>query len=203
MGRVMGAPYINLDSIYHKLDWTDPNSLILEIGSDRDEGSTKFLNDIAQKVNSKFITVDVVDYARQNLSDSNIEFVIYDSGSDWCKNYLAQSEYTIKILYLDNFDWIWHPDQTLPEYIKQQIEEYNTRGVEMNNINSVQEHFAQLLHCYPKLNAQSLIVMDDTWLVPEHDVYIGKCGPIVHYLLLLGWRILHDTKGGIIMGRSI
>ena len=45
--------------------------------------------------------------------------------------------------------------------------------------------------------------MDDTWLVPEHDVYIGKCGPIVHYLLLLGWRIYHDTKGGIIMGRSI
>ena len=110
----MGAPYINLDSMYHKLDWTDPNSLILEIGSDRDEGSTKFLNDIAQKVHSKFITVDVVDYARQNLSDSNIEFVIYDSGSDWCKNYLAQGEYTIKILYLDNFDWIWHPHQTLP-----------------------------------------------------------------------------------------
>ena len=199
MGSLMGNPCKNLETHIADIDWQDQNSLILEIGSDRDEGSTQLLGAIAKKVNAKFITVDVVDTASKRIKDDNIEFVVCDKGSSWCANKLATTNYNIKILFLDNFDWIWGPVSKKRDYIEQQIKEYAQRGVDMNNVDCVQEHLAQFMYCLPKLHKGSLVVCDDTWLNSDHNVYIGKCGPIVHYALFLGWQIVEEENGGVII----
>lgn len=191
-----------LGEYYKRLDWSKPNQLILEIGSDRDEGSTQDLAAIAREVDAKFITVDVSDYAQKTINDPTIEFVVCDSGSNWCRDIFSRLTYRIKILYLDNFDWIWD-EREIPPWIQNQIVEYRKRGVTMNNVNCVQEHFAQFLYCYPRLEKECLVVVDDTWLDPQHGVYIGKCGMIVHYLLHFGFKILYQKDCGMILGRGI
>lgn len=198
----MGNPTRNLMPLYQQLDWNPSKSLILEIGSERGEGSTFTLSDIARSVNCQFITVDILDHAKNNTHGTVAEFVVYESGSKWCHDELPNLEKKINILYLDNFDWTW--DECNPqEYNLQQRQEYLKRGIVMNNFNCAQEHLAQMLYCLPYMAEKCLIVCDDTWRHPHEGLFVGKCGPTVHYLLHQGFEILHNENLGIILGRNI
>ncbi len=123
------------------------NSVFVEIGSDRGEGSTQWLDAMAADHNKKLITVDVSSKAKSRWETTfvNTEFVV-QPGADWAKNF-AQSHTDIDVLYLDNFDYIWDINDVRPA-IQLQMAEYAERGVAMTNQACQIEHLAQLMLLY-------------------------------------------------------
>ena len=179
----------------------EPGSVFLEIGSERGEGSTDYLAELAESFQTKLLTVDIDQQANNRVGAAthrNIEWHLGRAGSDWCKNVWPSIAKPISFLYLDNFDWIWALDEK-HAWIPGQIAEYQQRWqIEMNNENCQQEHFEQLMLLEPWLTPNAVIAMDDTLLV--NGAWSGKCGPVVVYLKHRGWQI-KDTVRGVIMQR--
>lgn len=170
-------------------------SVFVEIGSDRFEGSTAELDRLAGSYQTKLITVDILPEARQRLSGQlvNTEFVVA-SGRSWAKLYQGPP---ISVLYLDNFDYIWDTKENNP-HIYRQVADYASRGIQMTNQTCQIEHMAQMIHLYPHLTTDAVVMFDDTYRI--NDCWVGKCGPCVVYLLSQGYEILHTTTDcGVIM----
>jgi hypothetical protein len=175
---------------------TDVSGVFVEIGSDRGEGSTVFLNQLAAQHNTKLITVDVSSKAKSRWQHqlTNTEFVV-QSGSEWAKQVELHSK--IDVLYLDNFDYIWDINEVRPA-IQLQMAEYTERGMPMTNQACQIEHLAQMISLYPKLSPGAVVAFDDTYCY--NDCWIGKCGPAVVYLLAQGWQVVQQTLDcGIIL----
>lgn len=198
----MGMPCKQLPYFASLLDWSTPNSIVLEIGSDRGEGSTSDLYTIASAHNIQVTTVDVSDWAKRHSTNSCIDYQVYRSGSAWCAEVLPTLDKQIKILYLDNFDWTW--DEAAPEdWITKQQEEYRSRGVVMNNANCVNEHLLQAMYCLPYLADNCLVICDDTWKCTNLGIYVGKCGPAAHYLIQYGFNVIYLDNSSMILGRNL
>jgi hypothetical protein len=120
--------------------------VFVEIGSDRHEGSTSILAELAKRHGTKLITVDITNLAKQYIGHKhdNVEFVI-QTGSVWAKDF-AQTQTDIALVYLDNFDYIYDTRDILAHPITQkQITDYAEQGIAMNNVNCQVEHMKQLL----------------------------------------------------------
>jgi len=172
-------------------------SVIVEIGSYRFEDSTVVLDRLAQKNNTKLLSVDISSKPCERIGAevSNTEFII-GQGSVWAKNYVGPA---ISVLYLDNFDYEYDVNNILEAQIKQ-AEFYQSMGMEMNNNNCQIEHMCQLLFLYPHLTADAIVIFDDTYQI--NQCWVGKCGPGVIYLQAQGWKILeHTTDAGVILKR--
>lgn len=192
----MGKVYQHIGS------YIDANTLgvFVEIGSDRGEGSTQWLDGLAADHNTKLITVDTSSKAKSHWEDklSNTEFVV-QTGSEWADNFY-QTGTGISALYLDNFDYIWDINDVRPA-IKLQMAEYASQGVTMTNQACQTEHLKQLMLLYPCLVPGAVVVFDDTYCY--NDCWIGKCGPAVVYLLACGWKVVHETLDcGVILKKS-
>ena len=176
-----------------------PVGVFVEIGSERGEGSTISLNNLAAQYNTKLISVDIDPTAKQIYADqlTNTEFVV-ESGSSWAKEF--SSNWTdIALLYLDNFDYIWDIDCVSPA-IQVQMRQYASRGITMTNQNCQAEHMQQIIALRQCLAPNALVVFDDTYCY--NDCWIGKCGPAVVYLQAYGWEVVHQTLDcGVIMKR--
>lgn len=175
---------------------------IVEIGSDRWEGSSAYFADLANTHSMKFISVDLDEDARNRLRKTIalehthlVEFVQAE-GTAWSKSYQGSP---IRVLYLDNFDWDWRTDrkQTM---IQDQIQWYHARGIVMNNINSQTAHVTQMVNLLPRMSQRCLVCIDDTY--EYNGVYIGKGGAVVPYLLGQGFGILAAEDYGVILGRG-
>jgi hypothetical protein len=199
----MSAAYQLLDKKFPTLNYTDQDCVV-EIGSYRWEGSTIFFRDWAMPRKLDFHTVDVCDdariYIRQHGTTDGINFHITEAGSIWARDVLPTIGKQIKVLYLDNFDWLYEPRQP---YMDVQIASYAARGVEMTNENSQKEHRAQALHCQHYMSPQSVIFCDDTWPVPFNSgKFDGKCGTAVPLFLEAGYKSVHE-QGAMILYRGI
>jgi hypothetical protein len=179
-------------------DTIDGDHVFVEIGSDRGEGSTEYLDDLAGRYHTQLVTVDVNVRASQRLAAScgHTQFVIA-SGSDWSRGF-AQSQHRISVLYLDNFDYIWDVHRVTPAQ-RQQIFRYESVGIRMNNQNCQVEHLQQMINLAPVLHPQATVVFDDTYCV--NDCWIGKCGPAVVYMKTQGWQVVWHQNHGVIMQR--
>lgn len=192
------------------LDQLDPASVgqFIEIGTSRngDDGSTKVIAKWANRFDQKLYTVDI-DY-------ENIDFVTglnipnlktyWGSGESFFKSFPAHLGH-ISFLYLDNFDWDWHPEKSEQFVIEQQLR-YNELGLVMNNVNSQRAHLDQMIAALPYMTDQSLVVLDDTWYNKWWGHYSGKGGAVVPLLLSHGYSILETEEYpeyGTIMGRNI
>ena len=176
----------------------------VEIGTSRngDDGSTKILSGWCDHL----ITVDVdplnCEFVR-GFNLPNVE-VINSTGED----YLRQRIYSMRpidFLYLDNFDWDWHPDKT-PDFILEQQRRYATLGLEMNNVNSQRAHLSQMILALHHMSERCLVVCDDTWYNKWWGHYSGKSGAVVPYLLDRGFKILYTEEQpvyGTILGRGV
>jgi hypothetical protein len=183
----MGSkPYSKLENINLAVD---QNNIALEIGSERGEGSSSWLHEWAKQHNIEFYSVDVEHHTHREQTYPEINWIVTSSGSDWCKTSLPGLNKKIKVLYLDNFDWIWEP-KNIPDWMQEQIDSYAQRGVIMNNQNCQEEHRLQLEYCLPYLDEQSVVIMDDTYY--EHgnkDRLTGKCATVIPLLLENGFKI--------------
>ena len=166
------------------------SGVFVEIGSDRGEGSTVYLNNLAAQHNTKLITVDITAKARHTLGAqlTNTEFVVA-TGSDWANDF-AITDLDIDVLYLDNFDYIWDINN-ISRPIQIQMHEYSQRGVAMTNQACQIEHLRQLMLLYPRLTTNAVVAFDDTYC--WNDCWVGKCGPAVVYMLASGWRVVEQT----------
>ena len=178
-------PYTNLENINLT---TNQNNIAVEIGSENGEGSSVWLYTWAKQHNIEFYSVDVEHRIRERTYPE-INWVVTSSGSDWCKHILPGLNKKIKVLYLDNFDWIWNSSSIDP-HIQLQINAYKSRGVVMNNQNCQEEHRLQVEYCLPYLDEQSVVIMDDTFYNSSWD---GKCATAIPLLLQNGFKI-HGTE---------
>ncbi len=175
------------------------NDMILEIGSDQNEGSTEFFNALAGNKEIPFYTVDVVDVGQYKFTHlENINWQISESGSYWTKTVLPTLDKQIKVLYLDNYDWC-NPGPFADEI----TERYAERNVEWSNISSQVEHIAQMINCLPHMANQSLVICDDTPLVDHSGTYTGKCGAVVPLLLANNYKIVYSGNNGVILARGL
>jgi hypothetical protein len=185
-GKVMGR-------IYQKVNqWFRPSEqgVLVEIGSDRGEGSTHWFNSLAAQHRKKLISVDVVSKAKSRWQDelTNTEFVVQD-GAEWAQQF-AQTNVTIDLLYLDNFDYIWDINN-VSAAIELQMLEYSQRGVTMTNQQCQVAHLKQLIALHSCLSPTAVVVFDDTYCY--NDCWIGKCGAAVVYLLSQGWHVADQS----------
>lgn len=170
----------------------------IEIGSSRpgDDQSSQFLNNLANELGRTFITCDINPELANDLNQLNIP-AITAQGED----FLASYNFPIAVAYLDSFDWNWHPMAT-EDWTLVQIEEYKTKfNIEMTNVMSQASHLAQAIEVERKSAQQSLIVIDDTWFDRGWDIYNGKGGAAVPYLISKGYRVLYTEQYGTILGR--
>ena len=191
----MGAPYREIENFLPQLHGSH---VMVEIGSDRGEGSTEYLDALAGRFNTKLYSVDLLPQAQRKLKDSciNTEFIV-DSGSHWSQDFYTKWE-NISVLYLDNFDYIWDINEVRPA-IRQQQHLYADLGLEMTNQNCQVEHLTQMINLAGCMHPQGVIVFDDTYCV--NDCWIGKCGPAVVYMKTRGWSVVWDHDCGVIMRR--
>jgi hypothetical protein len=176
-----------------------PESVFVEIGSDRGEGSTLELDRLAGLHSVRLTTVDILPNAQAHLSQQLpcTDFVIA-SGSAWASSYQGPA---ISCLYLDNFDYIWDINEVGHKPTLIQMAEYADRGLVMSNQNSQIEHMAQMVALYPHLAPGAVVMFDDTYQV--NDCWIGKCGPAVVFLQAQGWSIVERTLDcGVILKKT-
>lgn len=186
----------------HIGNYLDSNNtgLFVEIGSDRGDGSTVWLDALAADHGTKLITVDISNSAQCQLESrlSNTEFVV-DRGSKWAQEFYSTGQ-GISVLYLDNFDYIWDINNVRPA-IQMQMAEYAARGITMTNQACQIEHLKQLVALEPCLTTNAVVAVDDTYCY--NDCWIGKCGPAVVYLLAKDWEIVHQTLDcGVVLTRK-
>lgn len=192
------------------IDQIDSNNIgwFVEVGTSRngDDGSTRTIAEWAAQYNQKLYTVDI--------DPDNINFVTkfnipnlrtwLGTGEDFFRRW-ATDIGTISFLYLDNFDWDWHPENPEPFVLEQQTR-YNELGFVMNNVNSQRAHLEQMMAALPLMAEKSVVVLDDTWYNQWWGHYSGKGGAVVPYLLANGYKIIETEEQpvyGTIMGRGI
>lgn len=196
----MGTVYKSLSKY---ADGLSEGTMVLEIGSDRYEGSTEFLAKFAQERNLEFHTVDIEpSSAMHRARSSNIHWH-RAAGSEWCRTVLPQMDRRISVLYLDNFDYDWNILETgnWREIIDKQKAQYkNQFGLEMNNKNCQLEHATQMSLCLKFMADFNIVMFDDTYL--HNDCWIGKNGPAVVWLQALGWSLAEIQDGGVILVKN-
>jgi len=179
----------------------------VEIGTNRNfqDGSTKTIAAWAERYNKNLHTVDidpiVCEFVKQ-FKISNLD-IHNNTGECFLKNF--PQEKTIGLLYLDNFDWDWHPENP-EQFVIEQRARYNELGLEMNNVNSQRVHLAQMIAALCYMAEQAVVILDDTWYNKWWGHYSGKGGAVVPYLLNNGFKVLETEEQpvyGTIMGRGI
>lgn len=196
----MGAIFREAERYIHDLG----NSIILEIGSDRYEGSTEYFSNLAQQNGVAFHSVDIVDDAQRRFQHLPVNWHI-KSGSEWCRVELPQLGVEVGCVYLDNFDYNWDVDYPPQDWLLKQKSFYAQKvGVEMTNQNSQVEHLKQILAIYPYLSESAVVICDDTYTY--NDCWIGKSGAVVIYLLANGFELVKKIREpkdvGVILKRT-
>lgn len=179
-----------------------PGEVIVEIGSDRWEGSSAYFADLANTHGMRFVSVDLDSDARHRLrktvalDHAHLTEFVQSEGTRWTADYNGP---TIRVLYLDNFDWDWRTDRQ-EQMIQDQIAWYREKGMVMNNINCQTAHITQMVNLLSYMAAQCVVCIDDTY--EYNGVYLGKGGAVVPYLLGQGFGRLAAKDYGVILGRG-
>jgi hypothetical protein len=183
----------------------DTIGFFVEIGTSRngDDGSTKIIASWAKQLDRVFFSVDM-DPKWTELAILSVDYdkfhPVNSTGEKFLRDFPSHTNY-IGFLYLDNFDWDWHPDNS-EDFVIEQQQRYRDLGVEMNNVNCQRAHLRQAQLALSAMAPKSIVVCDDTWFNPNWGVYTGKSGAAVTFLLNEGFKVLeteaHPVYGTIL-----
>ena len=204
----MGTYYRNIEKFIDTID----NGSWIEIGVDRGEGSTKYFADLCKARGVDFYGVDVdadqISRASTNLSVNGVlpnhVTLIQSKGEDFLRD--LDTTVKISLAYLDNFDWdywLGGAEEAFVAGVKQKYRDL--MKIEMTNLSSQQTHLLQSILLMDRMTDNSIIVCDDTWYHPHEGIFIGKCSAAIPFLMLHGFRHLHNEgyrqNSGAIFGR--
>lgn len=182
-----------------------PDEVLVEIGTSRGaDGSTHFLNSVAQELGTVLYSVDIDD--RWDI----LQYIpgvigVEMPGSQWAQQAFPDLNKRIRVLYLDNFDWNWNGPDSGAEVFSQTQEYRDRYDIDLTNHNSQVEHLKQMMALLPYMSDDAIIICDDT-LTLHDGTWTGKCGAVVVYLLAHGWKILEEENQpgsySVMLGRS-
>jgi hypothetical protein len=167
----------------------EKNGAIVEIGSERGEGSTKFISDFCREKGYDFFTVDWENGAYERAKSICGDCAYKEKG----EVFLSSDEWISKdkkitFAYLDNFDWCWyHSSQNWYEKYKLQVDLYASNGITMNNENSGLIHLEQTKLVHKNSDNSCYILYDDTF--HNGEMWDGKGGKSVEWLLKNNFEI--------------
>lgn len=185
----------------------DVEGAILEIGSDRGEGSTAFWAALAQRCRVPFYSVDfdAEAYLRARRIPGSQAYQI--TGEAFLRTLWPGKKQRIGLAYLDNFDW-QYPSLMGTDQVRDQIRTYRQHGLTMTNAQSQAAHLVQTRLIVPYASRQSIIMFDATWRHPD-GTWTGKGGLAVPFLLAQSYQVLHSAPeakerfdGFVVMGRA-
>jgi len=195
---------MKFQTLFDYVDRIDITENILEIGSDRGEGSTTILGHIAHVAGKKLYSVDmdpaIIDRNQKKYTKLPIEFVC-QKGEDFLDQ---NSNLKFSVVLLDNFDWDWNSNKPHDDIMQGQVSRYkNEFDLDLTNINSQKVHLLQAIKLKDMFSENAMVVCDDTWVTPD-NTYTGKCGSAIPYLMLLGFELAeHNNIGaGVILIRN-
>jgi glycosyltransferase involved in cell wall biosynthesis len=173
---------------------------VLEIGSDRHEGSTEYFNNICQKNNVDFYSVDCEQGAYERAKSIVGTRAFKMKGEDFIKG--LESDTTLikfSFVFLDNFDF-FIPGVGDPKNLVDIENNYKLLNMLFNNEESQKTHLLQAQLIQPYMMDDAIIGFDDTWQKPD-GTFDGKGGTAVPWLLQNGYTILDEGRiGDVIVG---
>ena len=155
---------------YKLIESLNIEGCIVEIGSERTEGSTTFLYNFAKSNGLAFYTVDFnKDQYINALKITKGRGAYNMTGEEFLGNVFPLLEEKIGFAYLDNFDLVTNDgrDWTQRKCL------YKSYGFDMNNTNSKIAHMTQSLLVEKHSSKNCHIIFDDTWLT-NYNEYEGK-----------------------------
>jgi spermidine synthase len=179
---------------------------LLEIGSDRGDGSTYIFATLAKNLGRQLFSVDVdsdvIEKNREEFKqlpfDLPVDF-FNQTGEQFLEDH---NNLRFSIVLLDNFDWDWNPHNSESHVLEQQKKYRERFGLEMNNHQSQFTHLRQALMLTHMLTDEAIVICDDTYWAHEYGTYTGKCGAVIPYLETLGFNVVLNKDHGIVMLRK-
>lgn len=179
---------------YEVASKVDLSGCLLEIGSERGEGSTSYLHKLSVKRKVPFFTVDFDPHVHAGAVKIHAQGSFNMKGEDFLSEVFPYMGLSISFAYLDNFDWIWKGMES--EYwIEDQAERYSELGSVLNNEESQQAHLQQALLVDKYSSPVCHVLFDDTWRI-EGGTFSGKGGLGVPALLELGYNVTDEGSTG-------
>ena len=183
----MGSrPYLQLETLPLR------EGVVLEIGSERNEGSTSYLSQLCQH-NKKFYTVDIdKDQYIKALQITGGHGAYNLSGEEFLGNIFPLLNEKIAFAYLDNFDLLTHDGRDWTE--RKGL--YRSYGLELNNTNARIAHMTQAILVERFAAERCYICFDDTWISDITNEYDGKGAWAIRPLEHAGFKIVNEVCKG-------
>lgn len=163
-----------------------PTGSIIEVGSERTDGSTTWLKTLAQWRDVPFYTIDMNAEAYRRAYEvtrghglavhGRAEIVL----ADW-------SDRPPSFVFLDGHDWPYTWCEGADWATRLESEVYAPLGLAVTREASQQSH-RDVSEVINRAGWSTVAVFDDTWPTPSGG-WDGKGGTAVPYLLERGWRI--------------
>lgn len=169
------------------------NGAVIEIGSERTEGSTTFLSNYALENSQSFYTVDFNKEQYLNaLKITNGKGAYNMTGEEFLGNIFPLLNEKISFAYLDNFDLVTYDGRDWT----QRKELYKSYGFAMNNTNSKIAHMTQAILIEKYAAPKCSILFDDTWIDEKTKDYEGKGAWAIRPLKHAGFNIMNEVLIG-------
>ena len=197
-------------SAYHLLgevaEELDAVGAIVEVGSDRGEGSTVFLSGLANRTRRPFFSVDFSEEGYLNARRACGKCAHRGMGEDWLEapgGFSASVDaagmgagadaHSIAVAYLDNYDWTYPWTKTMA-YKVQQHKDYKEQGLSLSNAKSQETHLRQAIAVEKRCSERCFVLFDDTWAGAAPGLYSGKGGRAVGYLMAKGFEVVQQSS---------
>jgi hypothetical protein len=186
---------------YRYLSLYDPApGVLVEIGSERGEGSTVWLSRYAKRCGLRFYTADI-DPDTHRAARRITPGARLARGRDL----LRKLRSPVSVAYLDGFDWIPQGREHVP-WIADQRARYHELGYHLTNEDCQHEHLHEAKALAERAADRCAVIADDTWL--DENEWTGKGGLAVPYLIGEGFEVVDhagcqdESLGYVVMRRG-
>jgi hypothetical protein len=184
------------------------SSFVVEIGSDRNAGSTYHIAKLTNRYALNFITVDIdkkaTARAEKILKKINKKFLAIN---DYGEEYLKKFNSPIWLVYLDAFDipGLWHTREV--------IDSYNNRNIKLTLENCHKMHYECAVSICGKMSVGGFVCFDDVNPVddsgnlifdrvsPDYKLWSGKGATAIPYLIENGFELIDNKRACALLRR--
>lgn len=167
---------------------------VIEIGSERGEGSTKWLSSFCSEREASFHTVDVDPFIYSEARKIVSQHAGCSAHCMLGEDFLEDLHEQVRFAYLDAFDYVTEEIEG-QGWVQDQIARYRELGLDMTNAASEISHLEQAKLVVEKAASRCAILVDDTYR--DRESWTGKGALAAPYLRELGFEI-SDLGGAVL-----